>query len=65
MSIFADFQVASPTVLLVKYQQGKAIHWRNLEGIWDYALTEASLGQFIRQETRAFLKDSRFAAGKP
>lgn len=54
--------VASATVLLVAYRQGQPARWKNLEGVWEHALSRESSGKYLEDETRAFLASSPLAA---
>ena len=51
----ADYEIASPTVVLVRTAGGKAVDWRNLVRVWELVGDREALTEYVQNETRSML----------
>ena len=50
-----DYEIVSPTVVLVRMVDGKAADWRNLARVWELVGDRDAFTEYVRNETRSML----------
>ncbi len=50
-----DFDLSSPSLVLVRTQDGKPKRWKTLQEVWSLVEIPPKLDQYIERETRKFL----------
>lgn len=53
-----DFQLATRSVVLVEFANGKVVRWKNLDKVWQLVRSQDAFSAYIREETSAFLGKS-------
>ncbi len=51
-----DYQLFTKSVVLSDLADGKQIHWKNLDKIWEHLGDKAAFQAYIREEVAAYLK---------
>jgi len=52
----ADYQLVSPSVVLVRYDNGAQVDWYNLSGVWRLERSKSDFLTYIRQQTETMLQ---------
>lgn len=50
-----DYEIVSPTVVLVRTSEGKVADWRNLARVWELVGDRDAFTDYIQRETRSML----------
>lgn len=50
-----DYEIVSPTVVLVRITNGEVADWRNLMRVWELVGDRDAFTEFIQKETRSML----------
>jgi hypothetical protein len=52
-----DYEVAAPTIVLVRKVDGKVSDWRNLTRVWELVGDHDAFTEYVQNETRSMLQD--------
>lgn len=50
-----EYEIVSPTVVLVRTEDGKLADWRNLDRVWELVGDRDAFAEYIQNETRSML----------
>jgi len=53
-----EYEIAAPTVVLVRMAGGRQADWKNLDRVWELVGEKAAFVKYVEQETRAMLDAS-------
>ena len=50
-----DFQLFTKALVLVRYENGKQVKWKNCDKVWDYLNDEAEFKKYVEAQVAEFL----------
>jgi hypothetical protein len=53
-----QYDVIAPTIVVVRIEGGKEVHWENLSEVWGFVGDKAKFVELVRSHVRAFLAES-------
>jgi hypothetical protein len=51
-----DYQLVTKSLVLIEYQDGKQVKWKNLEKVWQFLNNEEAFLNYVKAETDKYLK---------
>jgi hypothetical protein len=60
-----EYELFSPTVVLVRTSDGKPVEWRNLSRVWELVGDKDEFQAYVQDAVRVYLVQSREEAAKP
>jgi hypothetical protein len=54
-----EYELAAPSVVLVRREQGQQTGWRNLDRVWELVGDKQAFTEYVAQATREMLEESR------
>lgn len=54
-----EYELAAPSVVLVRREHGQQIAWKNLDRVWELVGDKAAFQNYVIQETQTMLEESR------